>query len=502
MQDPGTKEHAAVNPLATTLYLRAASRRVPGGRRRKTMRLPMSARPVRLAVGIAVLALAAGATVPPAPVTAQETTQGRADPTSPGATLRVGFGRLLGEHAFLMMDLMRAEAERAPELVAVRGSLAGNSADISAAVASVYGDQAGERFAKVWRTHIDALVRYARAKAEGDARKQQAAVADLDIYRRRFGALLRQVIPEFDPKVEAQALALHVRQLLAFADDDYSRAYTAERAAFHHMFGFGDALALAIMRQFPGRYPEIRNVFSPSAQLRVDLDRLLGEHLLLAAEAMRTNLTGARGADAATATLGENSQDLADAVGLVYGEAQGQAFGDVWRIHVDAYLRYLDAVRLDDAAIRSQVIDALRAYAPQVGAFFAAANPNLDASAVSELIRHHAEALLSQVDAYEGHDYPRAYATVREAYDHMFVVGDALAAAIAAQFPDRFSDIGEIPPTDTVGPLPSDGLSTHFTAELVVNMEAICRIQNASRLAGTTKREMASRERARDGRWR
>jgi hypothetical protein len=38
---------------------------------------------------------------------------------------------------------------------------------------------------------------------------------------------------------------------------------------------------------------------------------------------------------------------------------------------------------------------------------------------------------------------------VAEAHTHMFDVADALADGIAAQFPDRFSDLAGAPATDT-----------------------------------------------------
>jgi hypothetical protein len=83
-----------------------------------------------------------------------------------------------------------------------------------------------------------------------------------------------------------------------------------------------------------------------------------------------------------------------------------------------------------------------------LGSFLAGANPNLTEAGVAELIGHHTNALLAMVDQYEAGDYATALGTVAEAYEHMFLVGDALAGAIATQFPDRFEDMAELPPTD------------------------------------------------------
>lgn len=365
--------------------------------------------------------------------------------------IRVTLGRILGEHAFLTMEVMRAEATQGPELPAVRGALEDNSMDLAGAVGSVYGDDVGGQFLELWQEHIDLLVRYARATAAGDSGGAAEIAEALEAYAERLAETLVSLNPELAADDETAALRLHVEQLLAFTDSDYARAYAAERQAFEHMFRFGDTFARAIIKQFPDRFEDSRVVFSPAADLRLRLDRLLGEHLLLAAEAMQTGLVGGEAAAAASEVLDANSADLAAIVGQVYGQQASTAFGDLWRSHTSLYIEHIAAVARDDPAAIAATLEGLRAYAPKVGDFLAAANPALDPDAVSELIRQHAEALISQVKAFDAGDYPRAYSTVRQAYAHMFEVGDALAAAIASQFPDRFADMADLPGTATVG---------------------------------------------------
>jgi hypothetical protein len=225
------------------------------------------------------------------------------------------------------------------------------------------------------------------------------------------------------------------------------------------MFAFGDLFAKAIIEQYPERYADARVAFSPAAELRVALDRLLGEHLLIAGEAMRTGLVGSPASEPARATLEENTKNLSSAIGLVYGPEAEVAFGDLWRKHIDAYLDYIDGVLADDLAEKERTLSILRGYGPEFGAFIASANNQLPADAVADLIHHHVEALIGQVNAFAAEDYPRAFSTVHEAYGHMFTVGDALAGAIAAQFPDRFPDLAALPVTATVDTAPRYGTS-------------------------------------------
>jgi hypothetical protein len=72
-----------------------------------------------------------------------------------------------------------------------------------------------------------------------------------------------------------------------------------------------------------------------AADLRVALNKLLGEHVILAADATGAAL-GGRSAEfeAAAAALDGNSQDIAAAVGSVYGAPAGEAFLPLWRKHI------------------------------------------------------------------------------------------------------------------------------------------------------------------------
>ena len=368
------------------------------------------------------------------------------------AEIRVTLGRILAEHAFLLMQLMRAEAAKAPERDALRAVLEDNSVELADAVGSVYGAAAGDTFLDHWTGHIDLLVEYARAVAAGDNAKVTTTGRAIDEARDRLAALLVKVNPRLDAREGAAALRLHMNHMRKFADADPVAAYAAEREAFEHMFAFGDTFAKAIIKQYPDRFADSRMVFSPAADLRVRLNRLLGEHLLLAGEAMRTGLVGSAAsgpAQAARAALEENTKDLADSIALVYGADAGAAFGNLWRTHINAYLDYIDGVKAKNEAEKQRTLRVIRSYGPQFGAFIASANNQLSADAVADLIHHHSEALIGQINAFAAKDYPRAFSTVREAYGHMFTVGDGLAGAIAAQFPDRFADLAALPGTAT-----------------------------------------------------
>ncbi|HKG56804.1 MAG TPA: hypothetical protein VKA85_06120, partial [Candidatus Limnocylindrales bacterium] len=221
-----------------------------------------------------------------------------------------------------------------------------------------------------------------------------------------------------------------------------------ERHAFEHMFAMGDRIALAIDRQFPARFPDADVAFSPAADLELTLDRLLGEHLVLAAEVMRAGLAKSPDFDAARGALTANTTELSGAIGGIYGKDAGVAFEKVWSNHIDAYLAYIGAFATGDANARADSLAKLHAYHDQIAGFLATANPFLKREDVAALIQRHVQALIAQVEAAAAGDHDRTVATVHGAYGQTFEVGNALATAISRQFPDRFSDIKQLPPTD------------------------------------------------------
>ena len=373
----------------------------------------------------------------------------------PATGLRVTLSQLLGEQAYLLMETMRAAALGQGEEAALRVALDDCTDNIRDAIASVYGEAGGDAFGELWQDHIDLLIAYAEAGAQNDEVAKTEAQAGLDRYVADLAAFLEAANPAFRAEEEAAALQIHVDQLTSFIDSDFDAAYESQRHAYTHMFALGDHLALGMARQFPDRFPDGAVAFSPRTDLRLTLDRLLGEHLVLAAQAMRAGLTDAPDFAAGAAALEANTSDLAGAVGSIYGDEAGGAFGDLWRAHIDAYVVFVLALGAQDAAGREESLSSLHGYHDEIASFLASANPNLSEEAVAGLVRRHVQALISQAEATDAGDHERAVATIREAYAGMFEVGAALADAIVAQFPDRFQDLMELPGTSAAEPEPA-----------------------------------------------
>ena len=110
-----------------------------------------------------------------------------------------------------------------------------------------------------------------------------------------------------------ESLTMHVMQLKgqldAYAKSDYAKAYDLTREAYAHMYDEGDALAAAIAEQSPDMFP-LEPATATASDLRVTLDRLFGEHAILAMLATQKGLAGDPDFEAIAGALDANSVDI------------------------------------------------------------------------------------------------------------------------------------------------------------------------------------------------
>jgi hypothetical protein len=173
---------------------------------------------------------------------------------------------------------------------------------------------------------------------------------------------------------------------------------------------------------------------SDAANLRVDLNYLFGEHLILAAKATGSAIGGRTDQFNAYADLlNKNGTDIGAAIGGIYGSDAQDKFNEIWSAHNGFFVDYTKAVASKDDTAKQKAVDNLATvYVPQFSQFLAGAT-GLPLDAVTNLVTEHVTTTAAIVDAQGAKDYPGAYKAIREAYAHMSMIGDALAPAIAEQ---------------------------------------------------------------------
>ena len=178
-----------------------------------------------------------------------------------------------------------------------------------------------------------------------------------------------------------------------------------------------------------------------AGELKAALNTLLQEHVYLAAGATGAALGGRQAEfQAAAAALDGNSQDIAKAIGSVYGADAGTAFLGLWRRHIGFVVDYTTGLATKDAAKQTQAVNALLGYTQEFAAFLSGANPNLPKDAVAGLVKTHILTLKDVVDAQAAKDPQRTWATLRMAGMHMSMIANPLADAIVKQCPSKFAN--------------------------------------------------------------
>jgi hypothetical protein len=172
-----------------------------------------------------------------------------------------------------------------------------------------------------------------------------------------------------------------------------------------------------------------------AADLRVTLNRLLGEHAVLAMNATNLGVKGSKAFPAAAKALDRNSVELSQAIGSIYGPKAAKTFLDgpfQWRAHVGFFVDYTVALAKGDKAGQAKAVANLQRYTVNHGDFLAKATGLPKLAVRNDLLGHVLE-LKKQLDDYAAGRYAQAADAYRHAYGHMFMTGDLLAGAIAKQ---------------------------------------------------------------------
>ena len=132
-----------------------------------------------------------------------------------------------------------------------------------------------------------------------------------------------------------------------------------------------------------------------------------------------------------------NAHQIADAVAGFYGKAGGDRMMELLGGHWGAVKALTDTRAAKDEAGATKAMADLTANAGEIAKFLAGANPNLPEDTVRGLLlahgAHHAQQI-QQIDADDTAGEATSWAAMQA---HMDMIADALAGAIAKQFPEK-----------------------------------------------------------------
>lgn len=228
---------------------------------KNTLQKGSAATTVALAVVVGLIISAVGLVFVKNSKTADNATTARSEaaPVSDAASdLRVLLNALEREHVNLAAAATRRGFEGDPDFTAAAGQLDANSKEIAAAVGSVYGAEAEQKFYEIWASHIQFFVDYTVAAKSGDQAGMDEAVENLGGYQNAIADFLSSANPELPRDAVFDLVGEHIGLLKGAVDahgaGNYAESYVKEHEANVQIGTIADALAGAIVKQNPDMF--------------------------------------------------------------------------------------------------------------------------------------------------------------------------------------------------------------------------------------------------------
>jgi len=169
--------------------------------------------------------------------------------------LRAGLKTLLQEHVTTNLTVNRLIVQQAPEaeLQVALDAQEANSAALAGAVASVYGEKAGDAFFDLFQEHIEESNNFAEAIAAGDEEAKAEAQVELEEYLVDITDFLVAAINGSDETYATVLGLLEQHEMLinqsteTFASENFGQSKRIEIQAVKQIAVIADALASGII---------------------------------------------------------------------------------------------------------------------------------------------------------------------------------------------------------------------------------------------------------------
>ena len=133
-----------------------------------------------------------------------------------------------------------------------------------------------------------------------------------------------------------------------------------------------------------------------------------------------------------------NAQLIAASIEPFYGAEAKKKLFTLLASHYGAVKAYLDASIAKDGGKQTEATSKLISNAGEIASFLSSANPYLPKDTVDGLLQAHGGHHIAQIQQLQAKDYAGEAQTWADMTQHMYVISDALAGALAKQFPAKF----------------------------------------------------------------
>jgi hypothetical protein len=143
--------------------------------------------------------------------------------------------------------------------------------------------------------------------------------------------------------------------------------------------------------------------------------------------------------DAVEKEVDANTKQIAGMIAPFYGESGSQKFLSLLDINIDAVREYSEATVSGNARRQDAALARLESNADDFAEFLSGVNPYLSKDHARGLVAAHGAHHVLQINQHKKKEYAHLEETWAMMREHIYVIADTLTAALAKQFPDRFS---------------------------------------------------------------
>lgn len=134
-----------------------------------------------------------------------------------------------------------------------------------------------------------------------------------------------------------------------------------------------------------------------------------------------------------------NARSIAASIEPFYGKAASDKLFGLLAGHYGAIKQHLEATVTGSKAKQEAAVKSLTVNATEIAKFLSAANPNLPFDTLNGLLLAHGGHHIQQNQQLKARLYAQEAQTWEAMKNHMYVIADALAGAIAKQFASKLS---------------------------------------------------------------
>lgn len=143
---------------------------------------------------------------------------------------------------------------------------------------------------------------------------------------------------------------------------------------------------------------------------------------------------------ASEARVLSNARALADAVKPLYGEEAADQLYELLGGHYGGIKEYMQANFARDQQAANTAAKKVTTNAEEIADFLSAANPHLPKNAVLSLLMAHGGHHIQQIEAIREGNFSGEADVWEAMLGHIYTIADAMASAIAKQFPTEFAN--------------------------------------------------------------